>query len=737
MKTSHQSTQYPATRIRRLLLCGILFLGVGLLILFVLQVGSAYTEETPGEIIVEKQTYPNDSEQQFTFKSSYTDTFDLVDGQKKPSGDLSSSAVAGKIYSVTEMVPAGWQLTALSCSSNVRSTAIFPDAIDLLAGETVTCLFVNEIHFGNIVVVKEVDPAGLDKEFTFAPNYTSTFTLTHGMLKDSGQILPSSEMGPYWVTEKQEEGWLAPEVTCVGDGERTVSATNIDLQPDEIVTCLFLNKPMSGTIIVQKETDPVGSDRIFTFQSNFTNTFGLTDGQSEVIDGLPPVIDAGIPYSITEAVPEGWMSPEVSCVGAGDRPVDATNIVLQPGETVTCLFENTEKGRILVDKVTLPRIDLQEFEFFLTSREIFQRFVLSDTSALFFSGFLTPNVPYTVTETALNNWDLTAASCTGDFHPTGAFAPAGFVLQPGETVICTFENTKRAKITGVKWQDKFQLQLLTPQPDGIRQQFGMDGIENTPDDEGPLQGWIIELWNVTVEPAQRLISRTTNSDGYYEFDLLEPGIDYLACEVGKAVYTQTFPSNDGHACGSVDPAGNRGYAPYGHLVENLGPGVNWNADFGNQHLCTSTQGYWKTHSIYGLELRHPGWDNLILDYDDGPGAPGEMLSFFGMSMTVKNEPEPIPLTWWGVLDTNPKGGNAYFILGHHYVAATLNVLNDADPTDLGDALSEAEELLSNPAIGPDYDWKKDLQGYRSIFISLAETLDRFNNGDIGPGHCDE
>ncbi|MBE0481575.1 MAG: hypothetical protein IBX68_11435, partial [Dehalococcoidia bacterium] len=76
------------------------------------------------------------------------------------------------------------------------------------------------------------------------------------------------------------------------------------------------------------------------------------------------------------------------------------------------------------------------------------------------------------------------------------------------------------------------------------------------------------------------------------------------------------------------------------------------------------------------------------------------------------------------------------ILAHAYIAAELNQLNGADFTDAQAAFDEATTLFSTYApaqIGA----LKGNSSLRKLFISLADTLDKYNNGIIGPGHCDE
>lgn len=144
--------------------------------------------------------------------------------------------------------------------------------------------------------------------------------------------------------------------------------------------------------------------------------------------------------------------------------------------------------------------------------------------------------------------------------------------------------------------------------------------------------------------------------------------------------------------------------------------------------CTLTQGYWKTHSILGPAPFDDAWNNI----PESPYAPAstgtaEQLAFFYSGQT-----------WYQMFWTAPKGGNAYYILGHQYAAAVLNVLNGADPSAITTALNDALALLNVPTATPDTIGKlKGTDATRAQWINLAGILGSYNEGKIGPGHCDE
>jgi hypothetical protein len=131
--------------------------------------------------------------------------------------------------------------------------------------------------------------------------------------------------------------------------------------------------------------------------------------------------------------------------------------------------------------------------------------------------------------------------------------------------------------------------------------------------------------------------------------------------------------------------------------------------------CSLTPGYWKTHSIYGPA-----------PYDDTWALIGEDTPFFLSGQS-----------YYEVLWTAPQG-NAYYILAHAYIAAELNELNGADFTD-AQAAFDAATALFETYTPEDVAGMKGPSGnaLRAQFIELAQILDDYNNGLIGPGHCSE
>ena len=133
--------------------------------------------------------------------------------------------------------------------------------------------------------------------------------------------------------------------------------------------------------------------------------------------------------------------------------------------------------------------------------------------------------------------------------------------------------------------------------------------------------------------------------------------------------------------------------------------------------CTLTQGYWKTHSNCKAKgpKRDDTWD-LILPL-------AENSLFFNSGKD-----------YCEVFDTqsNKKNGK-YYILAHQYIAAELNMLAGANPTDAQVAFNEATILLDTYTPNE----VKGNAGLEADCVRLGSILDDYNNGRIGPGHCDD
>jgi uncharacterized protein DUF5979 len=124
-------------------------------------------------------------------------------------------------------------------------------------------------------------------------------------------------------------------------------------------------------------------------------------------------------------------------------------------------------------------------------------------------------------------------------------------------------------------------------------------------------------------------------------------------------------------------------------------------------FCTATLGFWKNHP----ELWDGAGEKVVLT----------TTTFFNSGQNY--------LT---ILGTPSAGGNAYIILAKQYIAAVLNTNGGASGNASVDAAiaGAAAYFAGAPAGIPN-----PVDPTRSQLLGWATTLDQFNNGVIGPGHC--
>lgn len=373
-------------------------------------------------------------------------------GQTVPALTLGGSAdfafAPSTNVSITETLPStipAWQLTKAECQladgTAVGTVTGAQVTVQTVAGQLITCTYTNDQMAR--VVVSKTGSGSAAQTFPFEQSWDGNtagpadFTLTLGATTDSGDIAP----GTYTVSElvpATTPAWLLNDISCTDDtagaNESTTSIASptatITLMAGDTVSCTFTNN-QQGRLVLVKNT--IGADGTFSFSgpinsvttSAFTGTVGL-----DVAPGS---------YPIAETVPAGWTLTSSSC----DQGRTLPNVVVDAGQTVTCTFNNTKLGKIIVTKQTLPDGSPQQFTFDGSWSGPGTDLTLADGQSGD-SGFITPGT-YSVAETAIpSGWDLTSASCS-DGSPITAIA-----VSANETVTCTITNTERGNIVIVK-----------------------------------------------------------------------------------------------------------------------------------------------------------------------------------------------------------------------------------------------------------------------------------------------
>ena len=130
-------------------------------------------------------------------------------------------------------------------------------------------------------------------------------------------------------------------------------------------------------------------------------------------------------------------------------PNRQASIQLEAGESLTCTFTNTEDAQVTVSKVAEPE-DEQAFSFTTTGGFDASSFSLQDdgdensspsSQAFTFAGTDFDPGDETITEDGETGWTLTALNCTGDDDYQESGSTATLNVEPGETIVCDYENT--------------------------------------------------------------------------------------------------------------------------------------------------------------------------------------------------------------------------------------------------------------------------------------------------------
>jgi hypothetical protein len=119
--------------------------------------------------------------------------------------------------------------------------------------------------------------------------------------------------------------------------------------------------------------------------------------------------------------------------------------------------------------------------------------------------------------------------------------------------------------------------------------------------------------------------------------------------------------------------------------------------------CTYSQGYWRNHPN--------AWPVTSLTLGTATYQAAELMA---------------------ILD-DPARGNGLVIVVHQLIAAKLNIANGADPSAVQQAITDADNMIGAlvvPPIGNGY-LPPGQTG------DLTETLTEYNEGTIGPGHCND
>ncbi len=373
--------------------------------------------------------------------------------------DASGVADFGQVtpgqHTLTEIGLASYSVTNVTGTGCAQVGETLGATAEVATGNPTVCTFSNAVDKGSITIVKNAEPTSeQDFIFTTTGDGLATFSLDDD--GDNSNTLSNTQTfsglfpGAYTVTEGDAAGWNLASIACTGNDrsfESDSSAIAFDLSTGENVTCTFTNTRL-GTVNVTKYLD-ADADGVFDEGEATLPEWEIILGEATQTTGEDGEVTFGnvLPgeYPLSETLREGWVQSGISCFygenNAGMIEDDEYFVYVNAGETVDCFIGNYQTGRIIVEKDVVPDGDAT-FDFSITGDLIKSiGFALGDGGVS--DSYVLPAATYAVTEEP-DPLYITSVECVSSQEDEES---ADFLsLDPGETITCTFTNTKNPPV---------------------------------------------------------------------------------------------------------------------------------------------------------------------------------------------------------------------------------------------------------------------------------------------------
>jgi len=388
-----------------------------------------------------------------------------------------NNVIAQPDYLLSERtpLPAGWELTSITCSyydvftgTYVEDAVLYdpisgyqngfviaPSSFANVAIEPSSCIIQNDA--AGIIIEKAGLPASSTREFAFDVN-GADHTLTIG----ESEFIPFAAGTEVTLSEVVPAGWVLDSIECFNDdgteyGSSAIGSIDvISGDSSNPITCVFTNTQLAKLTVAKVANPSVGSFEFdITGPALFVDDFSVLAGGSEVV-GTDFVAPGS--YTIAETLPVATPPWSLTNVDCGDWVLgdNDTTLTLAPGADVTCTFNNSQPGRIIIDKA----LDVGDGTFAFTGHTFPGGNTISIVNGVEVVGDelvanVTPGV-YNINETVPLGFSLVSVVCqdvTG--NTTVNAAGASINVAAGETVSCLFTNTRNTgSLTLVKnWGD--------------------------------------------------------------------------------------------------------------------------------------------------------------------------------------------------------------------------------------------------------------------------------------------
>ncbi|MEM7095775.1 MAG: DUF5979 domain-containing protein [Actinomycetota bacterium] len=402
-----------------------------------------FTNTELGQIIINKQSSIVDDPTPFEFSiigpQSSAVTLDVDTTTNLYESSHSAFVPAGS-YTIRETVPTGyralWDCPGFDVPQVLTETSVF-----LVNGGRFECTVTNTAT-ATIEIAKRTNPSG-GTGFSFT-GALGDFTLDDFASEGQDVTLTGSSFS---VTETTTG--FAVSIDCTGTNwVASGSTVTIDPDPGEYVRCTYTNTEPSSITIIKNTVPDASLD--FSFTGDL-GAFTLNDPDGSAASRRLQRTDlAPGTYTVTETA-DARYATEASC---SDPTGDTTTfgatatIELAAGEDITCTFTNLARpGRLVLVKDAQPDSP-QDFTFTVvsSSNEFFETVVLDDDDdPTLVNTHTLENLeigPYEIVEQLESGWILESIECDDGSEVDTASGLAAVVIDPGETVTCTYTNVR-------------------------------------------------------------------------------------------------------------------------------------------------------------------------------------------------------------------------------------------------------------------------------------------------------
>lgn len=419
-------------------------------------------------------------------------------------------------YSISESSTVlGYTLTAVG---GICSDMVDPGATLTVTEAGGTCIFTNTRDTGTITIRKETVPAGDQTNFVFSG-------VLSGSISDGEELTTTVETGSYTTTESVATGWDLTNIVCDdinSTGDPSTKTATFQVEKDEDITCTFTNTKL-GSISGMKFND-LNRNRVKdTAEPGLAGwTINLDKGADGTIDSTM-VTNADGKYEFTGLTAGTYRVREQGQLGWTQSSFNPSDKVIQSGtDFINVNFGNYISGAIKITKDVVPD-DSSTWSFTITGTGI--QYIVSGVG---------DNQSRTITDIPVGSYNIVETT-NSTYSPSvvcgGVVGSAGNAflgtVVGGQTLECTFTNTKLGSIAGTKTHD-------------------LDADGNILELEPMLNGWTIFIDKNSdgiLNPGETsTITQDINSNpGEYIFENLIPGT-YSICEVEQTGWKRTVPA---------------------------------------------------------------------------------------------------------------------------------------------------------------------------------------------------